>query len=629
MRSYSKYIVAASLLGVGVTSVGAFAGCSGADTSSPSAVGAVLQGSPKREVRSFVDRLGQTEYFTIEDDRGTGKPHFSGHPATDAQGITIQGGQTPPAGAWGADDLESAYGISRAYTTSRPVIAIIDSEDDPNAEADLAVYRAYYGLPACTTANGCFLKVNEYGVVGSYPTTAGTAYTLADGGQGDESAAEIALDIEMASATCPYCKIVLVEAASTLSPLNAWTTAIKLEGATYISNSFGWYENTESAAVWEGYEPFLNNPEVSFFASSGDYGYGVLWPATSAYVTAVGGTILSNAGGSWSQTTWPGSGAGCSAVIGKPTWQTETWCGNYRTVADVSAVAWTVALYDSWSLGGWSSIGGTSVATPLTAGIYAANGWQKPSSFSYSSPSSFTDVTTGNDCTDAGADAAAEHCAAGVGYDEPTGNGSPRGNAPDVFTASPSSLSVAQNGLAYSLLTMSGSWVVVDGANDATCTVSSNLPVGDAGAPAYCEGNYPNLTINVAPTLTTKTGPYSATVTATDATSQITHTLTIPISVGKCVPTTCPTNACGTIATTDGCGGGPVTCGSCGSNDTCSSNVCCPTGDVWDSVAGACVLECTPPTSLCPATNTCLTTLACNNATNPGCRKIGKIIECN
>ena len=66
-----------------------------------------------------------------------------------------------PAG-YGPADLLDAYDLPAAAASSQTV-AIVDAFDNPNAEADLAVYRQQYGLPACTTANGCFKKVDQRG----------------------------------------------------------------------------------------------------------------------------------------------------------------------------------------------------------------------------------------------------------------------------------------------------------------------------------------------------------------------------------------------------------------------------------------------------------------------------------
>ena len=167
--------------------------------------------------------------------------------------------------------------------------------------------------------------------------------------------------------------------------------------------------------------------------SSGDHGYRVEFPASSQYVTAVGGTTLTKSSTSrgWNETAWHDSGSGCSKYIAKPSWQTDTGCAN-RTVADVAAVAnpsTGVAVYDSYGAtrgANWLVFGGTSVAAPIIAGVYALAGNASSTvygSFPYSNTRSLYDVTTGTN----GRCRVRYLCAAGAGYDGPTGLGTPNG----------------------------------------------------------------------------------------------------------------------------------------------------------------------------------------------------------
>ena len=154
------------------------------------------------------------------------------HVVTDGNGTVLSA--TTPQGL-GPADLASAYKLPSSGG-SGATIAIVDAQDDPNAESDLAVYRAQYGLPACTTANGCFKKVNQSGVQGSYPTGA------------PDGAVEISLDLDMASAICPSCKIILVEAnSSNMGDLGASVNEAAALGATVISNSYGGAEDSTTA----------------------------------------------------------------------------------------------------------------------------------------------------------------------------------------------------------------------------------------------------------------------------------------------------------------------------------------------------------------------------------------------
>ena len=322
---------------------------------------------------------------------------------------------------YGPSDLWSAYGISPAKGApgSGPTIAIVDAYGYTNAEADLATYRTQFGLGSCTTANGCFKKVNQNGVAGSYPRV--------DVGWGQEQA----LDLDMASAMCPNCKILLVQAKDAYSNdlAAAVNTAAKL-GAVAISNSYG-----GSEAGSNSYESAYNHPGIAITVSSGDYGYGVQFPASSPHVVAVGGTTLRRAGSSWSETAWSGAGSGCSAIYGilaNTQSSATTGCPN-RAVADVSAVAdpsTGVAVYGpaTRSRSGWMVFGGTSVAAPLIGGVYALahDTTGVPTTKLYSAPSSaLRDITSGSN----GSCPTTQWCNARAGWDGPTGLGSPQGTS--------------------------------------------------------------------------------------------------------------------------------------------------------------------------------------------------------
>ncbi|MBV8687956.1 MAG: S53 family peptidase [Alphaproteobacteria bacterium] len=342
------------------------------------------------------------------------------HVVTDASGKEKPGKgadlspNVVPSG-YGPADLRSAYKITTDGTTT---IAIVDAYGYPRAEQDLAVYRAQYGLPACTTANGCFKKVNQNGVQGSYPAT--------NTGWSQESA----LDLDMASAMCPGCKLVLVEAttASYANLATAVRTAAAIAGVTVISNSYGGSETGTTT-----YEPSYNQPGKAVTVSTGDSGYGVGFPASSPHVIAVGGTHLvraSNARG-WAETAWSSGGSGCSSVYAKPSFQTDALCTK-RMEADVSAVgdpATGVAVYGptSSTAQGWLVFGGTSVSAPIIGGIYGVTG-HKPNGAAtiYANASLLNDVTSGTN----GSCGGTYFCTAGAGYDGPTGLGTPNGPGP-------------------------------------------------------------------------------------------------------------------------------------------------------------------------------------------------------
>ena len=324
-------------------------------------------------------------------------------------------------------DLQSAYSLPGSSAGSGQTVAIVDAYDDPKAETDLATYRSEFGLPACTTANGCFRKVDQ---------TGGTRPPARDSGWSEE----ISLDLDMVSAICPKCHILLVE-----SNTNSFTdmgqavnTAANL-GANAISNSYGAYEYPGES----GLDSYYNHPGIAVTVSTGDWGYGVSWPAASPYVTAVGGTSLVGEGGrGWVETAWSGAGSGCSAYEPRPAWQTNAFdplCA-MRTVADVSAVAdpnTGVAVFDSFFAGGWMVFGGTSVSSPIIASVYAlagnagtvtnpklaANGYGY-GSYPYSRTNALWDITSGSN-----GGCGTYLCTAGRGYDGPTGLGTPDGTA--------------------------------------------------------------------------------------------------------------------------------------------------------------------------------------------------------
>src|SRR4051794_22133803 len=342
----------------------------------------------------------------------------------------------------GPADLRKAYSLASAAVTNGKgqTVALVDAYDDPTIESDLATYRAYYGLPPCTTANGCFRKVNQDGEQGNYPLVANPSWEP-----------EIALDVEMVSAICPKCHILLVEANSadeaiaTSNPAQhsdlgaSVDTAVNL-GATEVSNSYGTAGPEPDQTFFDHY---YNHPGVAITAGTGDFDYGTTWPGTSPYVTAVGGTELvkdpSTARG-WSESVWgsaydgvlpniaQGTGSGCSTWEPKPAWQHDAGCAN-RSVADVSAVADNVAIYDSSpEIGGWGVVAGTSISSPVIAAVYALAGNAKSvtyGSYPYSHTSGLFDVVKGSNMTPT--TTCGYLCQAGPGYDGPTGLGTPNG----------------------------------------------------------------------------------------------------------------------------------------------------------------------------------------------------------
>ena len=457
---------------------------------------------------------------------------------------TNAAGQIQPAaaapGGLNPVDLISAYALPTTGGTGL-TIAIVDAMNAPNAEADLATYRSQFGLPACTTANGCFRKVNQSGAASPLPAN--------DAGWAEE----ISLDIDMASAICPSCKILLVEATSpTTANLGAAVNTAVALGATVVSNSYGGGESSTDPSTTAS---FYNHPGVLITASSGDGGFGVEYPAAATSVLAVGGTHLVRSATTrgWTETVWGsaantngGAGSGCSTVEAKPSWQHDTGCAR-RTVADASAVAdpaTGVSVFDSAS-GGWLVFGGTSVASPVVASIFALTGHGAATpQYPYANTTQFNDVTSGTN----GSCGGSYLCTAVVGYDGPTGIGTPIGSAmaggvtpPPTndfsISASPTAVSIvagASGSATITTATIAGSAQTVTLTHSATPTgVTATI------SPASVTSGG-SASVSIATTTAAVAGSFTLTITGT-ATSGA-HSTSIAVTVtgagGACTTTT-------------------------------------------------------------------------------------------
>ncbi|WP_027344449.1 S53 family peptidase [Hamadaea tsunoensis] len=311
---------------------------------------------------------------------------------------------------FGPADLRSAYNLTTSGS-SATTVAVVDAYDAPTAEADLAAYRTQFGLPACTTANGCFRKIDQNG---------GTSYPRKNTGW----AQEISLDLDMVSAICPNCKILLVEAkTNSFANLGTAENQAVAQGARIVSNSWGGSDAADST-----YGAYFNHPGVAITVSSGDNGYGVEYPASSHYVTAVGGTHLVAGGGSrgWTETVWSGAGSGCSTLNTALSGQAGfgTGCAG-RAEADVAAVADPNTGVAVRYNGSWLVFGGTSVAAPIIAGVYglAGNAASIDNNYPYTHSGSLYDITSGSN----GSCPTSQWCTARAGWDGPTGLGTPNG----------------------------------------------------------------------------------------------------------------------------------------------------------------------------------------------------------
>ncbi|QHA04973.1 hypothetical protein GQF42_18200 [Streptomyces broussonetiae] len=422
-------------------------------------------------------------------------------------------------------NLHSAYNLPTS-AGSGMTVGIVDAYNDPNAESDLATYRSTYGLSACTKANGCFKQVSQTGSTTSLPTN--------DSGW----AGEEMLDIDMVSAVCPNCNIVLVEAnsANDTDLGIAENEAVSL-GAKFVSNSWG---GSEASSQTSEDSQYFQHPGVAITVSAGDSGYGAEYPATSQYVTAVGGTALSTASNSrgWSESVWntsstEGTGSGCSAYDPKPSWQTDTGCSK-RMEADVSAVAdpaTGVAVYDTYGGSGWAVYGGTSASSPIIASVYALAGTpgsgDYPAKYPYQHTGNLYDVTSGSN----GSCSPSYFCTAGTGYDGPTGWGTPNGTA--AFTSG------GGTGGNTVTVTNPGSQSTTTGSS-----VSLQISASDSGGASltYSASGLPTgLSINSSTGLISGTastaGTYQVTVTAKDstgATGSTSFTWTVGSGGGGC-----------------------------------------------------------------------------------------------
>jgi subtilase family serine protease len=342
------------------------------------------------------------------------------------------------AGSYGPAEFHTAYSlpctpggtiasICPTPTSFGPeTIAIVDAGSftggNSALETSLADYDTYYGIPTCSIANSCLSVINQNGATSPLPANAGWSN-------------EIALDVETAHMVCQTCKIALVEANDTVDTDLA---AAESEAASLkpVSISNSWGGNTDDPSL----DNYFDYPGIAVVAATGDLGSvsnGASWPSDNPDVVSVAGTTLQlGVNNSWgNETVWVDSGGGCSTYYPAPTWQTSLsdWasngCGANRSFGDLSADADPNTGAAINVNGTWYQIGGTSLATPLIAGMFALSGGIPPSVIGSSVPyakyssTAFHDITSGNDCTSLNT----THCTASIGFDTPSGLGSPNG----------------------------------------------------------------------------------------------------------------------------------------------------------------------------------------------------------
>jgi len=340
---------------------------------------------------------------------------------------------------YGPAELQSAYQVP-AGGQGAPTIAIVDAFGYPDLESDLATYRAQFGLPPCTVASGCLTIVNQRGATSPLPP---------EGPPAGNWTIETALDVDVASAMCPRCKLLVVQADDAKQGLFTAHSAAAAARPTVISDSWG--GATASTDDLSMLEPVFDHPGIAQFAAAGDHGYddsgtgggnGPLYPATSAHVIAVGGTALVRAGGArgWSETAWSSGGSACSFSIPRPAYQSGSPCA-FRASADIAAVgdpATGVAVYNLAAAGGWAVIGGTSAAAPIVAALFASIGRGDITAAQIAgSTGALFDVTSGSNgaCGNL-------LCNAAAGWDGPTGFGTPSAALLSGATVPPGGLTV-------------------------------------------------------------------------------------------------------------------------------------------------------------------------------------------
>ena len=341
-------------------------------------------------------------------------------------------GSTP--GPLGPADLQQAYDL-QSGTQGAQTVAVVAAYHYPTAGSDLSAYRSHYGIAACTTASGCFKQVAWNGA--APPSSMPSAVGVTDVGT--------AASLDMISAVCPNCHILLVEAnadsvvdsnpnATSDDGLGAAENEAVALGAKFIVNPWGALEAQIGGAnetAWD--KAYFNHPGIVITAASSMNGFGgIAYPAASQYVLAVGGTDLeSNGSGGWTATTWSSTGSGCSENEPIPAWQTPTPSCGQRMLNDVSAAAGSGAFgiaYDDTNSGGLVGGSGTAFSAAIIAALYALAGapapGSSPASYPYTHPGALRDVADGS--TNGTCDPSmAYQCTAVAGYDGPTGLGTP------------------------------------------------------------------------------------------------------------------------------------------------------------------------------------------------------------
>jgi subtilase family serine protease len=316
--------------------------------------------------------------------------------------IAGEPGAPPKVASWlSPGQLMAAYDtgplLSRGITGEGQTIAIVIGSGSPTIGRDLAAYDMAWHLPAPPS----FRVITPLGPVPPFrPTSARTG-----------AAGEATLDVEAAHLMAPGAALLLVEIPQRSSSIGirgvvkAMVYVIRHHLASVLSLSLASAEGRNLASSLRRYHRALlaagrAGGPVTIVAASGDLGAAettpdgrlfrtpqVSWPASDPLVVAVGGTepeVGAQGPGDpvAPATSWPGSGGGRSVVFARPPYQGTVAgvAGRWRAVPDISLDAAPGAALEMYatprSVGfpradKWSPNAGTSLATPLFAGVVA------------------------------------------------------------------------------------------------------------------------------------------------------------------------------------------------------------------------------------------------------------------
>lgn len=471
------------------------------------------------ELRALTERQAQLRRQALS---GTTRLHTTGPHSVNVRSRVRPNQGTVPAGGYGPADLQAMFGVLPTVQ-SDATVGIVDVGQDPTVASDLSHYRSHFALPPCTEASGCFTELAQNN--GNVPTAT------------SEWIGEITLDVESVSAMCPTCHITLVDAYNaTAASMDSAVQALASTGVHFISMSFSFNESLASSSA----NSYFNQPGTIYVAASGDNGYNdgsgkcggapVCYPASAPGVVAAGGLSVTEDPQYYYISPWENAGSGCSAYTAEPQAQHAAIgspCGNYRAVADVSALAdpnTGAATYST--LNGWGIFGGTSLATPLIASMYAISGNTSNPYVLYQNaatdPALILDSNTGASTT--GCDGSIL-CTAGPGWDGPTGIG--MALTPELFdTTLPAKLTLTPVGGNSESVplgeALSGAPFTVSGGSGQVWWTATGLPPGVTLDPST--GAWTGTP--------TRPGSYSVDVAVTDAenwasTTDATFTLTV------------------------------------------------------------------------------------------------------